>query len=692
MALWSLAAGRDGRRAEYGFGHDAAVLGWSETGDLSRARSAPDVRRALRAAYPDAPAAALERRAEELWSFVHDVAEGDMVAVRVDPDVAFGRVTGPYRYDAAAPGNRRHQRPVEWVRRTPWASLEAPLRAELETPAALHRVRSRSAAAAPPSRSSRRVSRRTFLGAGAAAAVAAIVAAIWRPWRSSGSRSASTTATTRPAGAGTRGSSASGPTAQWVKDENAKPGTSAWNVTNGGKPHQVEGYASAVSVQRGENVTLYVSTEAPTFHVEAYRMGWYGGAGGRLIWRSSELPGQKQAAATFQPGINMTEAHWSPSLQVSVDSHYPPGSYFLKLVGSNGVQQLIPLTVRDDASTAAYVVQNSVTSWQAYNDWNGYNLYQGQNGAYADRSRIVSFDRPYARGDGQADFLGLEFPLVQLIEQLGLDVTYITDVDTHLRPQLLLNHKAYFSLGHDEYWSKEMRDGVEAARDKGVNLGFLGANASFRQIRFEPSSLGPNRHLVCYKVASEDPVRTTNPALTSINWREAPVARPESQMIGQQYECNPVGADMVIVDPTAWVFAGTNVTAGTKLTTTGSPPTPAVGSEYDRYDPNQSGPHNVQILTHSPVTCHGRPSFSDMTYYTAASGAGVFSTGTINWIPKLTPPRAGSPNDPIAVQVMKNVLAAFGVGPAGQRHPSMPNYDAISRQFGAGGGGVTGSD
>ena len=95
MALWSLAAGQDGRRAGYGFGHEAAVLGWSETGDLRRARSVRDVRRALRAAYPDVPAAALGRRADELWSFVHDLAAGDMVAVRVDRDVAFGRVTGP---------------------------------------------------------------------------------------------------------------------------------------------------------------------------------------------------------------------------------------------------------------------------------------------------------------------------------------------------------------------------------------------------------------------------------------------------------------------------------------------------------------------------------------------------------------------------------------------------------------------
>jgi hypothetical protein len=230
-----------------------------------------------------------------------------------------------------------------------------------------------------------------------------------------------------------------------------------------------------------------------------------------------------------------------------------------------------------------------------------------------------------------------------------------------------------------------MRDGVEAARDHGVNLAFLGANASFRQIRLEPSTLGPYRHQVCYKSASEDPVHVTNPLLTTVNWREAPASRPESEMIGQQYECNPVDADMVLVDPKAWVFAGANVTGGQRLPG-------ALGSEYDRYRPDQQGPKNVQLLAHSPVMCHDKASFADMTYYTAPSGAGVFSSGSIRWITKLTPPGPGSPYDPVAVEVTKNVLAAFGAGPAGRRHPSTPNYDAVARQYGQAGGGPTGSD
>ncbi|HWW45071.1 MAG TPA: N,N-dimethylformamidase beta subunit family domain-containing protein, partial [Acidimicrobiia bacterium] len=618
--VWAVAAGRDGVRAAYGLAHEVAVVGWSRTGDLTTAQARHDVAGLIRAAYPDIPAPAISFLAADLWAFAHDLAAGDIVATALPggDEIAFGRVGGPYRFDADAPENRQHQRSVEWLRRRARSACDAELLAGIDATRAIRRIRD---VAPQEPVDDRRVSRRAFVRFGAATGAAAAVAAVWRPWRSSSDPTATPTADLLK-GKPQTGSSPNGRTARWVQVENAKRGTTAWNVTNGGAPGQIEGYCSQVSAVHGDTVALSVSTVAPTFHVEAYRLGWYSGAGGRLVWSSPEQPGQNQGPGTFTPGINMTEANWTPSVHVPITTAFPPGCYLFKLVGSSGIQQVVPLTVRDDSSKATYVVQNSVTSWQAYNDWHGYNLYQGQNGAFATRSRIVSFDRPYARGDGQSDFLGLEFPLVMLMEQLGLDVTYITDIDTHLRPDLLLNHKAYFSLGHDEYWSVQMRDGVEAARDHGVNLAFLGANAAYRQIRLEASSLGPNRHQVCYKSATEDPIHATNPSLTTVNWRSPPVNRPESEMIGEQYECNPVQTDMVIVDPSAWVFAGANVQAGQHLVQ-------AVGSEYDRYDPNQAGPKNVQILCHSPLTCQKRPSFADMTYYSAPSGAGVFASGSI---------------------------------------------------------------
>ncbi|TMK89229.1 MAG: hypothetical protein E6G57_02565 [Actinobacteria bacterium] len=448
-----------------------------------------------------------------------------------------------------------------------------------------------------------------------------------------------------------------------------------------------------MSAQQGETVRLFVSTKEAGYHVEAYRVGYYGGLGARLVWKSADLPGHTQDAPARDHETNMVDAPWAPSLSVPLTPAFVPGVYLFKLVGDSGVQHYVPLTVRDDRSTAAFVVQNSVTTWQAYNLWGGYDLYEGKNGSggsdFDHRARVVSFDRPYAMGAGSGDFLGNEFPLISLVEALGLDVTYWTDVDLHERGGQLLRHRSLLTLGHDEYWSREMRTGAEQARDQGVNLAFFGANAVFRKIRFEPSQLAPDRHEIDYKSAREDPMNGVNNKDVTVDWRLPPISQPESTLIGDFYDCNPVKADMVVGDPSAWIYAGTGLDKGDRLKN-------VVGPEYDRFD--ASGPKNVQIMARSPVVCREKSSYSDMTYYSAASGAGVWASGTNWWVSKLSeecPPPGSttttsststtsttSPVTPKAtkktpicpkqavIDMTENVLNLFGIGPAGRTHPS----------------------
>src|SRR6266540_781757 len=195
-------------------------------------------------------------------------------------------------------------------------------------------------------------------------------------------------------------------TAGWITGENRRAGTTAWHIGRSGSRHAIEGYADRVSAEAGVTVRLYVSTRARWFRVEAYRMGWYGGRRGRLVWRSGHLPGRRQASPVTDPTTNMIEARWQPSLRIRVGSGWPPGAYLLKLVAASGAERYVPLTVTDRSSSAALVLMNAVTTWQAYNDWGGRNLYWGRGGPADDarRSRVVSFDRPYATGmvDGDA--------------------------------------------------------------------------------------------------------------------------------------------------------------------------------------------------------------------------------------------------------------------------------------------------
>ena len=465
--------------------------------------------------------------------------------------------------------------------------------------------------------------------------------------------------------------------ARWVIEENRRPGTPDWHITGPTSRGEIEGYADTTSVNRGRSVRLFVSTKASTYRVEAYRIGWYGGRQGRLVWKSGTVNGVDQADATVDPTTNMAEARWSPSLSVNVDRSWPPGNYLLKLVAANGYAQYVPLTVRDDESRAALVVVNAVTTWQAYNRWGGHSLYEGVDGSgttsASGRADVVSFDRPYENDSGAGDFLGNELPMISLLEKEGYDVTYWTDIDLHSGSGRLANHRALLTLGHDEYWSKEMRDGVEAARDRGVNVAFFGANAVFRAIRLTPSDLGPDRRQVNYRVASADPLNGVDDSRVTVSWREPPLNRPESTLVGAFYQCNPVKADFVVADASAWAFAGTGLRNGDRIPN-------LVGPEYDRYDVNAPLPPGpVQVLGHSPVRCSGRASYSDMTYYSTRSGAGVVATGTNWWISRLNPacpPRDGCYDERVA-GVTRNILDAFAAGPAGRAHPSIANLHLL---------------
>ncbi|MGH9295007.1 MAG: N,N-dimethylformamidase beta subunit family domain-containing protein, partial [Acidimicrobiales bacterium] len=443
--------------------------------------------------------------------------------------------------------------------------------------------------------------------------------------------------------------------------------------------HYVEGFLDRVSAVAGDEVTLYANTGSPRLSITAYRLGWYKGLGARLVASLGSVRGVVQPPAGLTQGINMVECRWSPTLSFKIEDDWPSGYYLLKLLTKNGYSQWVPFLVRDDESSAPVLVQSSVTTWQAYNLYGGYSLYSSPSGSYEDRSRVVSFDRPYAAADedGSADLFGNEYPLVALVERLGVDVSYWTDIDLHVRPQLLARHRCLVSLGHDEYWSAVMRDSCEAALHKGLNIAFLGANACYRHIRLAPSPTGPDRRVICYKVASEDPIYGRDPAEATANWPDGPDARPESQLIGIEYQAFGGSGDLVVVDPSSWVFAGTGLGQGSRISD-------SLGSEFDRYVPGLPSPSNVQLLAHSPTSSVIGPSFSDMSYYTVDGGGGVYASGTAAFVDRLwanqgvlpmpfAPGPVPGATAPIT-RITENVLSVFSRGPASATHPSSPNW------------------
>ena len=449
--------------------------------------------------------------------------------------------------------------------------------------------------------------------------------------------------------------------------QNALPGDPSWRITHPGHLYQLEGFTDRADVPPGTSFRLFVSTTARSFRVRAFRMGWYGGDLARLVWTSPATPGRFQPGAKIvQPG-SMAVAPWPPSLTVPTTG-WPPGSYLLRLDASTGVQSYVPMVIRSPSAAGRVVLVSAVTSYQAYNGWGQYSLYGGPGGSFADRGRQVTFDRPLSYNNGAGAYFQLEFPLVAFAERLGLPLAYITSVDLDLYPDVLAGARAVISEGHDEYWSPAMRAAVTRARDQGVNVAFFGANAIFRKIRFEPSPLGPDRIEVNYKIPQEDPLYGKDNALVTGNWPTPPDADPESSLIGQSYVCSVTSNfPMVVTDPGSWVWAGGGVHAGESLPG-------LVGPEFDQVNPSEPTPRPIEVLARSPVSCGAAPTYSDVSYYVAASGAGVFDAGTEDWMCAL-PEAAGCPAlaSPVrrAIQAATaNILTAFAAGPAGRAHPA----------------------
>ena len=458
----------------------------------------------------------------------------------------------------------------------------------------------------------------------------------------------------------------------WIVTENEQPGTRDWQIPDDRAMwSRISGYADATSIDLGETVDIHVTTGAPTWVVSAYRIGYYGGTGGRLVWRSDAQPGVVQPRAAFEAKTRTAVANWSSSLTIAPDPTWPPGQYLLRLESSDNGATFIPLVIRDDQSRSDILMQSAVTTWQAYNGWGGASIYIGDAG----RADVVSFDRPYT-GNGSGEFLGREYEFNFFVERLGLDVSYWTNIDLDERGELATNHRAIVIPGHDEYYTVRMRENLEKARDAGVNIAFFGANNVYRRIRLEPQGSTSSRRLVNYRDAKRDPIAASDPKQVTASFREAPAANPESSLTGSYYECNPVSADWVVADASAWMFEGSGIRNGDRMPK-------MVGNEYDRVTAGVPTPANIQVIARSPVNCKGLNSYADSTWYTVPSGAGVFSAGTFGWSPLLDDVSCGvaitksSTMRCRILRVTENILRAIGSGPAGRAHPSVSNTGIV---------------
>jgi hypothetical protein len=382
--------------------------------------------------------------------------------------------------------------------------------------------------------------------------------------------------------------------------------------------------------------------------------------GGQLTCRIQDGAG---AAVTVHDAVDGREvardrvagSRW----QLDVPAHWRSSLYYASF--GPGPDCEAHFVVRAARPTAPILLSVPFATWQAYNrfDVQGEGLYAAES---PDRAVRVSFDRP----GGGPPTERWEHGLMAWLRANAVDADYCSNLDLHDGVEVLSGYRLLVVNGHDEYWTKEMRDTVETFTRRGGNVAFFASNTAWWQIRLEDDK----RTMVCYRDALADPMSTVDPERVTVEWSSAPVNRPENTMTGLSFRrgAGAWGPAMPLMRRESytarftdhWVFDGTGLADG-DLFGRG-----CLGYETDAADveerdgvPRATGrdgtPPSFVVLATADLSHwarYGQGGAATMGIFTSGAGT-VFNTGTLNW--------GGALDDPVVDRITRNVLDRLSV-------------------------------
>jgi hypothetical protein len=413
---------------------------------------------------------------------------------------------------------------------------------------------------------------------------------------------------------------------------------------------KIEGYCATTSVIPGQAAKFHVYSEAGTFDYVLYRMG---------ATDERVASGSGKAAAHATPAnADAVGCGWPESFRITIPSDWRSGVYLMHLTSGPDTHEIaFAIRAATPGATSPILVMIPVTTAQAYNAWHGHSLY-AFNSVSGKSITQVSFDRPGSVLAGRS-WTEWEQKFIRWFETHYV-ADYCTSIDLHEHPELLSEYQLIVSMGHDEYWSREMRDQVEAFIAAGGNAAFFGGNTCYYQVRFENGS----RTMVSYKDAALDPLTDTDPLRATVSWDSPLVGRPENTLTGVGTKHGAVWdygqGDLPAVDYTVhfsqhWVFRNTGLNDGSRFGANAK----IVGYETDAAEctfhngvPEITGsdgtPHNFVVLASADLSNWGKPGKATLGLF--RNRGLVFTAATTNW------PNGLASGEPVVQQMTRNVL------------------------------------
>ena len=363
----------------------------------------------------------------------------------------------------------------------------------------------------------------------------------------------------------------------------------------------VEGYCTPLSAAAGSPIEVRAASRAETFSVQVARWALEP----EVVWstdglRADDHPIPERA---WETGCG-----WPVTVEIPTDASWSSGFYevTLRADGIDGPQATSQafFVLRPTAPCHRALLVLATNTYNAYNQWGGQCLYSGGN--------TMSFERPLERGfirrpvdetgfdgrianienpgdpthqrmidyqerfdiplwTGSSSFWNWERRFIEWAERDGFSFDMAINADVE-NPATLDGYDVVLSVGHDEYWSRPMRDTIDAFVDHGGRWAIFSGNTCFWQVRLD------DHQMVAHKGRAhlDDPVRGTDrhQLLTSC-WCDPSIGHPEAtttgltfsrggyHRIGQAVE-DGTGA-YEVHRPDHWVFEGTDLGAGDLL-------------------------------------------------------------------------------------------------------------------------------
>ena len=330
-------------------------------------------------------------------------------------------------------------------------------------------------------------------------------------------------------------------------------------------------------------------------------------------------------------------------------------------------------------------MEYGLSTYNYHTDGSGISIASWHRPMLTVRLGFITYPYPEIRGSGLRHFPA-DTHLTAWLEAKGYDYDILTDQELHDEGvEVLKGYRVVTTGTHPEYHTRETLDALEAYRDGGGRLCYLGGNGFYWKVALSPEKRGVieiRRGEGGIRAWAAEPGEYYNQFDGEYGglWRRN--GRPPQHLsgvgftaqgnyVGSYYRKRPEAADPRV----AWMFEGIGAeTFGDH----GLGGHGAAGFELDRADKRLGTPAHAVVVAssenHPPdapwvlvpeehlthiVTWPGEPAEklirADLTFFETPNGGAVFSTGSITFCGSL--PTGGFDND--VSRLLANVLDRF---------------------------------